>query len=194
MKHHAAAALVCILSALSLFPALAQHAEEQAIDAAIACRDIQDPMERLACLDSAAETLAGTRIVREEEEVKQAQQAREEFGLARKSEETESQSATVETEEEFGGESVRELRQKRDEGRLRNITAKIAEVQVRRNKKLTLTLENGQVWRQLDSDSSNVIFPQRDQLYTARIKRSLMGNYMMTIEELRRTIRVRRVQ
>ena len=194
MKHHATAALICVLSALAVFPALAQNPEEQAIDAAIACRDIQDPMERLACLDSAAETLAVTRIVREEEAVQQAKEEREQFGLARKPDETESQSAIAETEAEFGGESVPELRQTRDEGRLRNRTAKIAEVRVRRNSKLTLTLENGQVWRQLDSDSSNVIFPQRDQLYTARIKRSIMGNYMITIEELRRTIRVRRVQ
>lgn len=194
MKHYVTAALFCAFSALIALPAAAQNTEDQAIDAAISCRDIQAPMERLACLDSAAETLAVTRIIREEEEVKRAEQEREDFGLAQKPAETDAPSPIIETEEEFGGEAVRELRKKRDEGRLKNITAKIAEVRVRRNNKLTITLDNGQVWRQLDSDSRNVIFPNNDELYTARIKRGFMSNYMMTIEELGRTIRVRRIQ
>ena len=56
-------------------------------------------------------------------------------------------------------------------------------------------IENGQVWRQLDSDDKIVRFPRSaERLYTAKVKRSTFGNYLLTVNELRRTIRVRRIE
>ena len=195
------AATACAFFSVSLsaggFAAAAQPSEDEAIDAAIACRDIQDPMERLACLDAAAETLSVTRIIQEEELAEQEREEREAFGLAgrdRGDKDKTPAPRVAETEEDFGREALPEERRAREDGRLKNITAKIAEISVNRFGKVTVTLENGQVWRQLDSDDRRLLFPKGDRLYTARVKRSLFGNYMMTVEELDRTVRVRRIQ
>ena len=198
-----AAMLCAVFSAILLaglsanFTASAQPSEDEAIDAAIACRSIDDPMERLACLDAAAETLSVTRIVQEEEIAEQEREERDAFGLAgRDRDDDDDQPAprVAETEEDFGREALPEERREREDGRLKNITAKIVEISVNRFGKVTVTLENGQVWRQLDSDDRRLLFPKGDRLYTARVKRSMFGNYMMTVRELDRTIRVRRIQ
>lgn len=170
--------------------AAAQPSEEQAIDAAIACRDIEDPMKRLACLDNAAETLAVTRIIREEEIAEKKENEKKQFGLAASKEALMGE----DTPEDFGSEAIPEKRRDRESKRLKSITSKVAEIRINKFGKVTLTLENGQVWRQLSSDSKMLRFPGGDKLYTAKVKRSLMGNYMLTVNELKRTIRVRRVR
>jgi hypothetical protein len=171
--------------------ALAQPSEDEAIDKAIACRDIADDLERLACLDQAAETLAVTRIIREEAVAAKKQEERENFGLPGGGEKG---PVVAETPEEFGAENLPKSRKEREEGKLKSITSKIAEVRINAIGVATLTLENGQVWRQLESDDKKLFFPSGDKLYTAKVKRSLFGNYMLTINELHKTIRVRRVE
>ena len=171
--------------------ALAQPSEDEAIDKAIACRDIADDLERLACLDQAAETLAVTRIIREEAVAAKKQEERENFGLSGGEDK---EAVVAETPEEFGSEYLPKTRKGRDEGKLKSITSKIAEVRINAIGVATLTLENGQVWRQLESDDKKLFFPSGDKLYTAKVKRSLFGNYMLTVNELHKTIRVRRVE
>ncbi len=86
-----------------------------------------------------------------------------------------------------------EVRCEGDETRLKEITAKAVEIRFNRFGKATLTLDNGHVWRQLDSDN-RAIWLDDDKLYTVTVKRSAFGNYLLTVNELRRTIRVRRIQ
>ena len=184
--------------------AFAQPSEDEAIDQAIACRDIVDDLERLKCLDAAAETLSVTRIIREKLAADEAQQEQDNFGLARvdrNDKDNDLEKAAnkdlpilAEIEEEFGAEDIPEQRKKKEEKRLKSITAKIAEIRINPFGKVTLTLENGQVWRQLDSEGKNLRFKEGDQLYTARIKRGLIGSYRLTIPELKRTIRVNRIK
>ena len=190
------AAGLAAICGTSVSVAAAQTTETQAVDAAIACRDITDDLQRLACLDSAAETLAVTRIIREEEIAEKKKEERESFGLAKKGNDDDAPpTLAATTEEEFGGEYLPENIKKRDETRLKQITANIAEIRVNRYGKVTLTLENGQVWRQLDSDNKLLRFPKKsDKLYSAKVKRSTFGNYLLTVKELSRTIRVRRVE
>ena len=59
--------------------------------------------------------------------------------------------------------------------------------------KLEVTLENGQVWRQIKGDTQKVrVDLQRNQ--TVNIEESSLGGYKMHLNEMRRTIRVERIQ
>ncbi len=188
---------VVILAAIcgsSLSGAAAQPSETEAVDAAIACRDITDDLQRLACLDAATETLVVTRIVREEAIAEKKRDERTFFGLGKRKDKDDYDPLVAQTPEEFGGEYLPENIKKRDEKRLKQITVKIAEFRVNPYGKVTVTLENGQVWRQLNSDNKTLHFSKKEKLYTAKVKRSTFGNYLMTVKEMGRTIRVRRIE
>jgi len=180
----------CIAICGGATAAAAQPSEAQAIDDAIACRNIEDAMERLACLDAAAETLSVTRIIREEEVAAHAENEKKQFGLSGGDDILRGD----DTPEEFGSERIPEKRKERENKRLKSILSKVVEIRISKFGKVTLTLENGQVWRQLNSDSKVLRINGKDKLYTAKVKRSIMGNYMLTIKELKRTIRVRRIK
>ena len=184
-----------LLSVIANGAALAQANEEAAVNSTIACLEIAHDAARLACLDEAASTLKATRIIREEEEIAKAEEERERFGLSGKPDAPEKPVVAVtETPEDFGAEALEDVRKERDAKRLKRIEAKVAEVRINKLGKVTLTLDNGQVWRQLSSDNKSIRFPRRENLYTAKIKRGGMGNYMLTVKELRRTIRVKRIK
>ncbi len=181
-------AILAVVFAASAAGAV-QQSETEAVDSAIACLSIPDDAERLRCLDAAAKTLSVTRIVREEREANREEETRERFGLnGQMAEKSDDQP------DDFGGENVREIRKKNEKERLKSINAKVVEIRVNSLKTATISLENGQVWRQLDSDDKVLRISKKERLYTAKVKRSAFGNYMMTVNELHTTIRVRRIK
>lgn len=194
----AAAGLIFFLAG----PAAAQKSAEEAVDAALACRSIEDNAARLDCLDKAAEDLAATRIVRDAEDAETPELNPEEiFGFGGKSADKDEKSKKekrkkpriVETPEDFGGETLPARMKERDEARLKEITATAVEIRLNPFGKATLTLDNGHIWRQLDSDDRS-IWLDDDKLYTVTVKRAIMGNYTLRVNEIGRTIRVRRIQ
>ena len=59
--------------------------------------------------------------------------------------------------------------------------------------KLMVTLENGQVWRQINGDTQKIrVDLKRNQ--TVNIEESSLSGYKLRLNEMRRTIRVERVQ
>ncbi len=59
--------------------------------------------------------------------------------------------------------------------------------------KLLVTLENGQVWRQINGDTQKIrVDLKRNQ--TVNIEESSLSGYKLRLNEMRRTIRVERVQ
>ena len=59
--------------------------------------------------------------------------------------------------------------------------------------KLLVTLENGQVWRQITGDTQKIrVDLKRNQ--TVDIEESSLGGYKLHLKEMRRTVRVQRVQ
>ncbi|WP_428407667.1 hypothetical protein [Hyphococcus sp.] len=184
------AALSAILAALFVAAAAAQPSETEAVDDAIACLSVEGDGERLACLEKAAKTLQVTRIVREEEAAAAEENEKANFGLAGDS----GPEQVAEAPEEFGEENVDEIRRDKDGKRIKSIKAKIVEVRLNPRNVATISLENGQVWRQLNSDDKILRFGNKERLLTAKVKRSILGNYMLTVEELHQTIRVRRVK
>jgi len=56
--------------------------------------------------------------------------------------------------------------------------------------KMVFTTEDGQVWRQSDS---NRVFPRTEQFH-ATIKKGMMGSFFLKIDGIRRNIRVKRIR
>lgn len=157
--------------ATSSVHAQTQNSEE--IADTIACLSIADNNERLSCLETAAAALKSTQVVRDA------------------AGETSSGGDTVipnpvvrnDTDNTFGSESVPQKRKDRDKSRPSTLEAQIAQIKIRSNNRVTLTLANGQVWKQLDSDSHRVIFSNNEKLYTARVRRTAFGGYFLKIKE-----------
>ena len=75
-----------------------------------------------------------------------------------------------------------------------SLTAAVAELELNRAGKLTVTLADGQVWRQLSGDVTSIRLRSEMEPQTATIRQAAMGSYRMTIEPMGRTIRVKRVE
>ena len=179
-----AAAAAAVLAATGA--AVAQSAQNAAADAAIGCLDIENAEERLACLEGAAKELKATRIRRE---------------TAEESAAAEAQAAPVVAAEEaseedlFGAEALASTKQAvREKDRTTRLTSKVVEFRVNALGDITAVLENGQVWRQLSSDNTIIRVPKKEKVFSVSIKRGAIGNYVMTVNELKRSIRVRRIQ
>lgn len=175
------------------------QSDKQAVVAAVSCRDITSDAERLACLDNASAALAKTSIVRENAEGERTPYVFAENNAAAEDADVPApaEKALIEPapEADFGGERLRAREEQREQGRRQSLTSQIVEIVVNPFDKVTVTLDNGQVWRQLDGDDRTVRFPaDGPQVYTAQIKQGLFGNYMMKIVERDRTIRVRRIE
>jgi len=163
----------------------AQQSQNAAADAAIACLDIGDASARLACLEGAAKELKATRIRQETAEESAAAESRTAPVVA----------ADASAEELFGSETLATTKKAKREGnKTTRLVSKVVEFRVNAVGDVTAVLENGQVWRQLPGDSTLLHVPRREMVFTASIKRGPLGNYMMTIKELKRTIRVRRIE
>lgn len=175
------------------------QSDKQAVVAAVSCRNIANDSERLACLDNASAALAKTSIVRENAEGERTPYIFAESLTAPGGEgvtipAAQTQSA-VEPEPDFGGERLRAREEQRKNQGRPSLTVQIIEVVVNPFDKITVTLDNGQVWRQLDGDDRTVLFPDNGpQVYTAQIKQGFLGNYTMKIVERDRSIRVRRIK
>lgn len=170
--------IAALAASISLAGAAFAQSPSTAVDATIACLDIADDAERLACLDRAAKELKETRILR---------------GADARSEELE-RAPVVETEAQFGTDGMERTIEERQSGKLRQIEAKVAEARIYQRKKVILTLDNGQIWRQLQSDSTSIPFSRKGHVYSVRIKRGPLGNYMLFVDNLKRGIRVERIK
>lgn len=192
----------CIATFLALFATVAPAqttTQDAAIDSALACRSIADPASRLECLDKAAAAIAETRIIRDDDsEIETAAEDRMDgFGAPsskRPKPRRQEPNLDRQSPDKFGEEQLQSTRAKKAQSNRQNkLEDKVIEVRVNSRKRATLTLANGQSWRQLESD--DISLPLRDgKLYTVVIKRSVMGNYLMRVNELKRTIRVRRIR
>jgi len=95
------------------------------------------------------------------------------------------------SKEQFGAERLA-VRNERPVGQ--KISLRVNSVAHTLRGRLVIIFENGQVWRQPDSDSTVVPLPKNIGGRDAIIKRSFMGTYQMTIDGSGRKFRVIRVQ
>ena len=172
------ASVLCAL--LLCAPAHAQGAPEpvEAVAAALACRGLDDAAEKLACFERAATGLEAAfpdAALPDEERREVVEERRQRriidlFGFARGSDE-----AREVARADLPSQSVQV-----DEEAVREIELAVAQVSRTPNGKALIVLENGQVWRQTDSDSTRV--PMRDSTKSAEIRRKLFGSYSMRLD------------
>ncbi len=157
------------------------------------CVQIADDDKRLACFDELAKEPAAAKpsLMPEENTVlpeTTVQKERRLFGL--------SFSRRPQSEEEYG------LQQPSPPARIEvsEISANIRTISFSstspsRNKPAnSIVLDNGQIWRQLDSDTRYLRPLKEGVTYTATIKRGAVGSFRMTVEPTGQTIRVRRIK
>jgi hypothetical protein len=60
--------------------------------------------------------------------------------------------------------------------------------------KAIFILDNGQIWRQLDGDSSEVNRRSSEGPMQVRIEKAVMGSYSLYIEGTKRMVKVRRLK
>ena len=132
----------------------------------LACRDIVPDAARLTCFDRMAATVAPARVSSAprssrlaEPAVKDALDPQRTFGL--------SHSAIVAREASAAGVRVKELS---------HITARVARILHAPDQGAIFELDNGQVWKQLDPDGTDVKATAGDSI---QISRGFLGSYWL---------------
>ncbi len=150
-------------------------AADAAADAAAHCRTLSDGVARLSCYDRAFGVVvpAGTAAM--------AAPAADKPVIA------------ADTEAGFG--LTAEQREQRSQGRsesrreLTEVSATVSDIKQLRGGRFTLTLDNGQVWQQRETDASMFI----EVGDTVTIKKAVLGSYLL-VTEGRRSTKVARVR
>ena len=105
--------------------------------------------------------------------------------------------ATIGTPAEFGAETVPPTKpapgQPLPPKPLDHITAKVTNVAFNTYGRFTVTLDNGQIWRQLEGDSSNAYFA-KDGTDAVTISRGFLGSYNLVVDGHNGMYKVKRLQ
>ena len=176
-----------ILLLTAAFAAMACHAQADenlpsATTEIYACTSISDDSARLACFD---ESVAKFRSAEETGDVQTVNRQelkaieREAFG--------------------FSMPSLPQLFKKRAEAKnsspdsdeLKKITVGVKKIDISRNGIVTVYLDDGQIWRQIDT--TKVPRSMARKAETATIKRAVFGSYLMKLDDHSTTFRVRRL-
>ncbi len=167
-----------VLAFISIFVAGAAHAESvgDALAEIARCAGIGDSSARLKCFDAAAPRTDSARAVRQAEEPRDRVEGPERSGPPQ----------TVTRTEDFGKPPP--------PPKITQITATVLELARTARGRALFILDNGQVWRQLDGDDTDVQDPQPGKPMKIAIGRGLIGTYSLTIEGRNGLIRVRRVK
>ena len=166
-----------VLASISIFVAGAAHADSvgDALLTEIAkCAGIVDSSARLKCFDAAAPRANGAAAP----QAKEAPGRVDGFGL--------SAPEPVTRVEDFGKPAP--------PPEITQITATVLELGRTARGRSIFILDNGQVWRQLDGDDTDVGEPRPEKTMKVAIAAGFLGNFNLTIEGRNGSIRVRRVK
>lgn len=156
-------------------PAAAQSNAEAVLKEAKSCVDLEKDKRRLACYDRVLSAAAVSDISEAGDDT------------------TAMITVELDSADSFGNEALEAKRKSFDKNRLQSITASVAEIKKDPYKKLTISLENGQVWKQLDSDNK-ISLPNPDKAKSVIISRRALGSYRMQLEPIGKLILVRRIE
>jgi hypothetical protein len=166
-----------VLASISIFVAGVAHADSAGdASAEIArCTGIADSSARLKCFDDAAPRASGARAAPRSTE---APGRVDGYGFPAPD--------TVTREEDFGKPPP--------PPEITQITATVLELARTVRGRSIFILDNGQVWRQLDGDDTDVQDSGPGKTMKVAIATGFLGNYNLTIEGRNALIRVRRVK
>jgi len=196
--------LIAILAAaITAAPILAPaHADERSDAAAamLSCASVRGDKARLKCFEAAlpdmrnafpdAAEIAAAKA--EEARLAAKEEEKQEFGLSP----AEAKANDPFEEKEFGAEDLpRIVKADSDDGEeVRSIESKVVEVSRTLNGKLLIILENGQVWRQIDGDSSTPYIPSKVDGLTATVKKAAFGSYSVRVSSARDAFKAKRIK
>jgi Rad3-related DNA helicase len=142
-----------------------------------ACKKISAPSERLACFDDAHNTPETIRFPKTESRENQA-----------------NITPQLTAEERFG-KQISKLKKRvfNSPESLEQLTEKIEAAGFNRNGKVRVTLTNGQIWQQLNSDDTKIIPSRLRRQSSAEIKRGALGSFIMKIKPWGRSMKVKRI-
>ena len=177
MRIHLLALLV-----LASTPAHADPAQDALTEIA-RCADITDATERLKCFDAAVPRVKGALAA--PAPAAPAKSWLDWFGFSRPA------PATSAKPEDFGKPAPEPAPAP---GELNEITSPVLEFARTPRGKALFVLENGQVWRQIDSDTTAVLDPERGRTMKVKIERGFLDSYNLTIEGRNMMIKVNRIK
>jgi len=146
------------------------------------CADVGDPAERLKCYDAAAPHAksALTAPAPQAKEKEKEKSLLEWFGLSRPAK-------PPQKPEEFGKPPP-------EPEALNEITATVVEFAKTARGKAIFILDNGQIWRQLDADSTEIPFLPEGKATKVTIETGWLSSYNLTIEGRNGLIKVSRIK
>lgn len=161
------------------------------LDLLAQCADIKDGSERLACYDKLApqlrETLAAVKKPAERTEEDKISIFGFDFGGVFGSREGPT------SPEEFGKNQMPQPAP--EEGQVvESIAADVTDFAKTPYGKFIVFLDNGQVWRQLDSDTGTAHFDRDPKANKVIISRGLLGSYNLKVNDQNATFKVKRLK
>ena len=174
---------ILLLLLISIFLASPAHADtaRDALAEIAKCADIADSSERLKCFDAAVPR-AKSALAEPVQQAKDKGGILDWFGFSR--------GKPVLKPEDFGKQQA----QQPQPGEITEITAGVIEFAKTVRGKSVFILDNGQVWRQLDADITQVRDPSPDERMKVRIETGAMGSYDLMIEGRNGIIKVTRLK
>lgn len=171
--------ILASILALAAGPARADSARDALADM-VKCADLAEPSRRLACFD-AATARARSALAAPAQAVKEKGGGAEDFGF--------SKSPPVLKADDFGKAAPepgpREITE---------ISATVVEFAKTQRGRAIFVLDNGQIWRQLDADSTELPYPSAGTTMKVTIEKGWVGSYNLTIAGRNGLIKVSRMK
>jgi hypothetical protein len=192
-------AATLIAAAFLTSPALADERSDAAAEI-LSCGSVKGDKARLKCFEKAApalreafpEAAAIAEARAEEARLAAKEEAKEDFGLP---------AAVANADEpfeekEFGAENLPKSARADDEddGDVDSIEANVTEIGHSLNGKIIVFLDNGQIWRQIDADTSSPYIRKNIEGMTATVKRGVLSSYVVRLSGTRDAFKARRVK
>ena len=158
---------------------------QDALEAVAKCAEITDSAARLACYDAAAPRVKSALGAPAPAAKEKEKSWLDWFGFGKPK-----QPAATKAED-FGKPAPEPPK---EPGELTQISATVAELAKTARGKALFVLDNGQVWRQLDADGTEVQFPDPGRQLKVTIEIGFLGSYNLTIEGRNGLIKVTRLK
>ncbi len=155
-----------ILSGPIIASSLPLHAQDDLVSAVRACKKIEKPANRLSCFDL---LLTGRDVAPEI-------------------------SAKQHSEDDFGARDIKKRAQAEEASKQQTLISGLVELSRTRSDKYVFILENGQIWRQAQSDTGKLFIPKKLDTVKVVIKRGFLGSHRLMIEGKKRSIKVNRLR